>query len=118
MKNLILLFIIIQIGCSYPTTSFWVQNNTENEVNFTAGAIHLPSHSVRTLPFSVPPMDSVLLRRVGLKEGANVTNIFRDISFMAMDSIEIKDPMNPENWQKGKDKTGKTVFIFKVKSNN
>jgi len=118
MKKLLLIFIIIEIGCSYPMTTFWVNNNTEKEVRFTAGAFHLPSHSIRTLPFSIPPNDSVLLRRIGLKEGGNITNIFGDISFVTMDSIKIKDPMNLENWQKAKDKNGQTIFIFKINPNN
>jgi hypothetical protein len=118
MKRLLLIFVIIQIGCSYPMTTFWINNNTEKEVHFTAGAIHLPSQSIQTLPFSIPPNDSILLRRIGLKEGANITNVFGNISFMTIDSIEIKDPMNPENWQKGKDKNGKTTFIFRVNPNN
>ena len=119
MKRILIILSISISGCfSYPTTTFWVNNNTDKEVHFTAGAVHLPSQSIQTLPFSVPPNDSVLLRRIGLKEGGNVTNVFGNISFMTIDSIEIKNPMNPENWEKGKDKNGKTKFTFKIKSKN
>ncbi len=118
MKRLFIILLILISGCSYPTTTFWVKNNTDKEVHFTAGAVHLPSRSILTLPFSVPPNDSVLVRRIGLKDGGNVTNVFGNISFMTIDSIKIKDPMNPENWEKSKDKYGKSKFTFKVKSEN
>jgi|SRR6056297_527246 len=118
MKRILIILSTLILGCNYPTTSFWVNNNTDKEVHFTAGAVHLPTYSIRTLPFSVPPKDSVLVRRIGLKEGGDVTNVFGDISFMTIDSVEIKDPMNPENWEKSKDQNGKPKFTFKVKSEN
>lgn len=115
LKQFSIIVVIMILGCSYPTTTFWVRNDTNKEVHFTAGAFHLPSHSIITRPFSVRPNDSILLRSIGLTENGNVTNVFKDISFMKPDSIIIKDPMNPANWEKTKDKNGYAKFIFKIK---
>lgn len=75
MKNILLLLTLIISSCNYPTTTFWVNNKTDKQVQFNAGAFHLPNHSIMTLPFTTPPNDSVLLRTIELNSSCQRMNV-------------------------------------------
>lgn len=115
MRKLMYFIILFNLAaCSYPTTSFWVNNDSNKEVHFTAGAYHIPSRTVRYLPFKVNPKDSVLVRIIGLKKTGDVTNVFENIKFLEPNGLNVKDPMIPQNWIRTIDEKGKPKYIYKI----
>ena len=117
MKKAILLLIIFSstsCATNYPTTTFWVKNTTNKTLNFKASIIKFTSSGPfeMTLPFAVPPNDSIVARKVGLKKDAAPTNWFTKFIIFPSDSIQFNDPNNSSNWIKSTDEKGRTVFTF------
>lgn len=67
-----------------------------------------------TLPFAVPPNDSIVARRVGFKKGIEPTAWFTKFNIFPSDSITFNDPNDPANWEKTMDEKGKPVYIFNM----
>ena len=65
-----------------------------------------------TLPFAVPPNDSILARKVGFRKDAVPTAWFTKFIIFPVDSILIKDPYLPDNWIKTSDNQGKPIYTF------
>lgn len=103
-------------GCmvNYPTTSFYVKNNSDKTLNFKASIIKYSSMGPfeMTLPFAVLPHDSVLARRVGYKKDAEPTGWFTKFIIFPTDSIYFNDPKQNGNWVKSIDIKGKPVYTF------
>lgn len=112
----LLAFVFLLPDCmaSYPTTSFYVKNNSDKTLNFKASVIKFSSagSSEMTLPFAVPPRDSVLARRVGLKKGAEPTAWFTKFVIFPADGISFNDPNVAGNWVPSTDANGKPVYTF------
>lgn len=119
MKKLFLFLTILSLtSCSvnYPTTTFYVKNTTNKTLNFKASIIKYSSMGPfeMTLPFSVPPNDSVLARQVGFKKDAEPTAWFTKFIIFPSDSINFNDPNNATNWVKSTDQKGRPVYIFNM----
>lgn len=119
MKQILsLLTIFILTGCmvNYPTTTFYVKNTTNKTQNFKASVIKYSSMGQfeMTLPFSVPPNDSVLARQVGFKKDALPTAWFTKFIIFPTDSTNFNDPNNSKNWVKSFDKKGNPIYIFNM----
>ena len=101
---------------NYPTTTFYVKNTTNKTLNFKASIIKYSSMGPfeMTLPFSVPPKDSVLARQVGYKKDAAPTGWFTKFLIFPSDSINFNDPNNATNWVKSTDPKGRPVYIFNL----
>lgn len=65
-----------------------------------------------TLPFAVPPHDSVLARRVGFNKDAQPTAWFTKFIIFPSDSVYFNDPNKADNWVKSTDPKGKPVYTF------
>ena len=97
-------------------TTFYVKNNTNKTVNFKASVDKYSSMGTfnMTLPFTVFPMDSVLARKVSLRNGAPPFAWFTQFILFPVDSIIFNDPNDPVNWIKSFDTKGKPVYTFVV----
>ncbi|MFT3704513.1 MAG: hypothetical protein QM802_19250 [Agriterribacter sp.] len=119
MKQLIpILTCVAFTSCmtNYPMTTFYVKNNTNKTINFKATIEKLTSMGMRdmTLPFTVLPMDSVLARKIGIKNGAEPTVWFTEFVLFPIDSVQFNDPTDAKNWVRSTDVKGKPVYTFNV----
>lgn len=118
MKKIILFLLsaILFTGCmtNYPTTTFYVKNTSDKTQNFKASIIKQNSMGPyeMTLPFSVPPNDSIIARKVGFRKDAQPTAWFKTFIIFPVDSISFNDPNIDENWIKSTDEEGRTVYTF------
>lgn len=119
MKRIILICALIGLAScmgNYPMTTFYVKNTTDKTLNFKASIVKQSSmgpHEM-TLPFAVPPNDSVVARQVGFKKGIEPTAWFTKFSIFPSDSIDFNDPNNSANWIKSTDPKGRPVYIFNM----
>ena len=67
-----------------------------------------------TLPFAVPPNDSIVVRQVGFKKGTKPTAWFTEFIIFPIDSLKFNDPNNEANWIKSTDEKGKPVYTFNM----
>lgn len=119
MKQLYVILIIFGLtACSlnYPTTTFYVKNTTNKTLNFKASIIKYSSMGPfeMTLPFSVPPNDSILARQTGFKKDAEPNKWFTKFTIFPTDSIIFNDPNNSNNWIKSVDSKGRPVYTFNI----
>ena len=84
MKKILIIIIssILIISCgalgfgSYPTTTFYVKNNSNETINFSSTVVVFPmSRGPLTRNFSVAPKDSILARQVDSKKGCRTTKL-------------------------------------------
>lgn len=123
MKNTILICILLGLtSCmtNYPMTTFYVKNTSNETLNFKATIVKQSSMGTQemTLPFAVPPNDSVVVRKVGFKKGIEPTAWFTKFIIFPTDSITFNDPNKPENWEKTIDEKGRPVYIFNMTNND
>jgi hypothetical protein len=119
MKQIILILTIFGLtSCmvNYPTTTFYVKNTTNKTLNFKASVLKYSSMGSfeMTLPFAVPPNDSVLARQVGFRKDASPTAWFTKFILFPSDSINFNDPNNATNWVKSTDEKGRPVYTFNM----
>jgi hypothetical protein len=117
MRKLIIVltfFSLTSCNVNYPTTAFYVKNNSPKTINFKASVMKYSSMGQfeMTLPFAVPPNDSILARKVGFRKDAVPTAWFTKFIIFPVDSILIKDPYLPDNWIKASDNQGKPIYTF------
>lgn len=67
-----------------------------------------------TLPFTVPPKDSVLARKAGFRKDALPTAWFTSFIIFPVSGVVLNDPHDPANWIQSKDSKGKTVYTFNI----
>lgn len=119
MKQTILICVLLSLtSCmvNYPMTTFYVKNTTNETLNFKASVIKQSSmgpHEI-TLPFAVPPNDSIVARQVGFKKGIEPTAWFSKFVIFPSDSIVFSDPNDPTNWVKTYDEKGRPVYTFNL----
>jgi len=113
---LILLSTLVFVGCmtNYPTTTFYVKNTSDKVQNFKASIMKYSSMGQfeMTLPFVVPPNDSILARQVGFRKDAPPTAWFTKFIIFPVDSVAFNDPNINENWVKSTDSKGRTIYTF------
>lgn len=117
MKQIISLLIVLTLSScmvNYPKTSFYVKNNSEKTQNFKASIMKYSSMGQfeMTLPFAVPPHDSILARQVGFRKDAAPTAWFTRFTIFPADGVTFNDPNNVSNWIKSSDKKGKPNYTF------
>lgn len=104
-------------GCStqYPTTTFWINNNTEKTVNIKASLFidTLPPPHILDVFFTIEPEDSVLFRQSTFNKQGNPAKIFKEIKFVPVDK-QINNPSDSTNWIKSMDSNGKPKFNFYI----
>lgn len=100
----------------YPTTTFYVKNDSEKAINFKSTVLKHSSNGPfeMTVPFTVQPKDSVLARQVGFKKDAEPQNWFTNFTIFPVDGVKISDPNKPENWEKWVNSKGKPCFTFTI----
>lgn len=102
----------------YPTTTFYVKNNSEKAVNFQSTVIKqstITGPFEMTVPFTVQPKDSVLARQVIFKKDSeNPQNWFTKFIIFPVDGIKVHDPNKPENWKKWINIKGRPCYTFTI----
>ena len=98
----------------YPTTTFYVKNNSEKAINFQSTVLKRNSNGFfdMTVPYTVQPKDSVLARQVGFKKDAEPQKWFTNFTIFPVDNIKIGDPNKPENWKKWFNTKGRPCYTF------
>jgi hypothetical protein len=118
IRYILLLTFLTYTGCmvNYPLTTFYVKNNTNKTVNFKASVIKLSTMGQfeMTLPFSIPPYDSTIARRVGFRKDASPADWFTSFVIFPIDSIAFNDPKKEANWIKTIDPKGKPIYTFTI----
>jgi hypothetical protein len=120
---LILFLVFVFAGCmttfptktNYPTTTFYVKNTSDKVQNFKASIMKQSSITgpfEMTLPFTVPPNDSIVARRVGFHKDAQPTAWFTKFIIFPTDGVAFNDPNINENWVKSTDEKGQPVYTF------
>ncbi len=114
----IVIVAIFLTGCAakYPVTSFYIKNTSDKIINFKVSVVKPTSTGPfeMTLPFRVFPKDSVLGRKVGMKEGTLPTTWFSRFIIFPIDSVSFNDANNPENWIRSIDNKGHIVYTFSI----
>lgn len=119
MKKLLFMLICFSAtSCmvNYPVTSFYVKNTTDKTLNFKASIVKQSSFGPfeMTLPFAVPPKDSILARQVNFHKEAQPDAWFTSFIIFPTDSLIFNDPNISSNWMKSIDAKGKPVYIFNL----
>ena len=116
-KSLFPILLLMLCGCStqYPTTTFWVNNNTEKTVNLSATIFvdTLPPPHLKNLEFSIPPSDSVLFRQSTFNKQGNPAKTFKEMKFVPVDK-KMNRPTDSINWIKTIDSKGKPKYNFYI----
>lgn len=99
---------------NYPTTTFYVKNNSEKAINFKSSVIKHSSNEPyeMTVPFTVQPKDSILVRQIRFKKDAEPQEWFTNFTIFPIEGISINDPNKPVNWKKWVDSKGKPCYTF------
>ncbi len=116
-NNIITIFVLLTFtSCvtNYPTTTFYVKNTSDKTQNFKASIMKYSSigQFEMTLPFAVPPHDSIVARQTGFRKEAPPTAWFTKFIIFPTDSVAFNDPKLDENWIKKTDSKGRTVYTF------
>lgn len=101
---------------NYPMTSFYVKNTSDKAIEFESTVIKQSTMGPyeMTVPFNVPPQDSILARQVGFKKDVNPNLWFVRFTISRLEGAKINDPYKPENWKKGIDSRGKPIYTFTI----
>lgn len=102
---------------NYPVTSFYVKNASEKAIDFQSTVVkqsNIIGQHEMTVPFTVNPRDSILVRQVGFKKDAKPNEWFVRFRISPTEGVEIHDPRKPGNWKKGSDRKGKPTFTFTI----
>jgi hypothetical protein len=118
MKKAIIPILLLALsGCytQYPTTTFWVHNNTEKAVNLTAIVFKdsLPPPHLMNLSYTILPADSVLFLQSTFNKQGNPAKVFKEMKFVPVDK-QMNRPTDSLNWIKTTDSKGKPKFNFYI----
>lgn len=102
---------------NYPTTTFFVKNNSDKTVFFKTTILKRNSMGLFEMNnnFSVNPKDSVLTRQVGFKrDSENPEKWFTNFTIFHTDGIKYNDPNKSSNWKKRTNEKGQPYYTFIV----
>ena len=106
-------FIILLSSCqSYQTASFWIENNSDQKVEFQSSVISattMTGPAIMARPFTAKPGEAINLGEAGFYEETNITDVF---NCEVIDTVKVKNPKNIENWVKTTDDKGKTKYVL------
>ncbi len=123
--TIISLLVFILTGCGilipfpeskkFPTTTFYVKNDSDKTVNFSSTIVVFPmSRGPLTRYFSVSPKDSILVRQMQFMRDAEPQKWFLEFKIFPIDSVKIFDPNTPENWKKWTNNKGRPCYTFLI----
>ena len=103
----------------YPTTSFWIHNNSEATINFIGSVYkaNTPPPHIMSNYFILKSGDSVLFRSIGFHKEGNPSNVFKEINFIPIDK-RMNNPNDSLNWIKSIDSKGKPKYDLYVFSSD
>lgn len=107
-------FIIILLSScqSYPTASFWIENNSNQTIEFQSSVVSattMTGPAVISRPFKAEPGEVINLGETNFDEETKITDIF---NYKVIDTVKIKNPKDIQNWIKTTDKKGKTKYVL------
>ncbi len=99
----------------FPTTTFYVKNNSNETINFSSTVVVFPmSRGPLTRNFSVRPKDSILARQISFKKDAEPQKWFIEFIIFPNENVKIFDPNKAENWIKGVNSKGRPIYTFTI----
>ena len=99
----------------FPTTTFYVKNNSNETINFSSTVIVFPmSRGPLTRNFSVRPKDSILVRQISFKKDAEPQKWFLEFIIFPNENVKIFDPNKAENWKRGVNSKGRPIYTFTI----
>ena len=100
---------------NFPTTTFYVTNNSSKTINFSSTVVVFPmSRGPLERSFSVSPKDTILVRQVEFKKDTEPQKWFLEFNIFPVDGVVMKDPNKAENWIKGINERGKPTYTFTI----
>jgi len=112
------MFLLLTLmGCgSYTMSSFYVKNTSNKPVNFNASVLKYSQMGpfLLNVPFTVKAKDSVLARKVALRNDVTPEKWFEKFDIFPVDSLEFNDPKNALNWIKSIGQDGKPMYTFNI----
>lgn len=111
------LFFLTLTSCgSYTMSTFYVKNTSNKSVSFDASVLKYSQmgHYNINQSFTVNPNDSVLVRKVSMRNDLSPEKWFTQFNIFPTDSLEFNDPKNPQNWVKTIGKDGKPIYTFNI----
>lgn len=116
-KILFVLLPLILMSCgNYTMSTFYVKNTSDKSVSFDASVTKFSQSGpyVINQHFTVKPNDSVLARKVALRNDVSPEKWFTQFTIFPTDGLEFNDPKVGQNWVKTVGKDGKPVYIFNI----
>ena len=97
-------------------STFYVKNTSNKAVNFNASVVKYSQMGpfLLNIPFTVKAQDSVLARKVALRNDLTPENWFEKFEIFPTDSLQFNDPKNSQNWVKTIGKDGKPIYTFNI----
>ena len=118
MRKLTTLFLLLTlVSCgSYTMSTFYVKNTSDKPVSFDASVMKFSQSGPYDVnqSFTVKPNDSVLARKVSMRNDVSPEKWFTQFNIFPTDSLEFNDPKNPQNWVKTIGKDGKPIYTFNI----
>lgn len=118
MRKLTTLFLLLTlVSCgSYTMSTFYVKNTSDKTVSFDASVMKFSQSGPYDVnqSFTVKPNDSVLARKVSMRNDVSPEKWFTQFNIFPTDSLEFNDPKNPQNWVKTIGKDGKPIYTFNI----
>jgi hypothetical protein len=119
MKSAALAFLVLLLtGCgNYTMSTFYVKNTANKPVSFSASVVKYSSITgpmVVDQTFTVPPNDSVLARRVSLRDNVGPEVWFQKFRIFMAEGLSFNDPKLRDNWVKTIGPDGKPVYTFSL----
>ena len=100
---------------NFPTTTFYVTNNSTKTINFSSTVVVFPmSRGPLTRSFSIIPKDTILVRQVEYKKDSEPQKWFLEFKIFPVDGIEMNDPNKAENWIKGINEKERPIYTFTI----
>ena len=98
------------------TFTFYVKNTSDKTVSFDASVMKFSQSGPYDVnqSFTVKPNDSVLARKVSMRNDVSPEKWFTQFNIFPTDSLEFNDPKNPQNWVKTIGKDGKPIYTFNI----
>ena len=115
IATLLLLLTLMSCG-SYTMSTFYVKNTSNKPVSFDASVMKFSQNGPYDInqSFTVKPNDSVLARKVSMRNDVSPEKWFTQFNIFPTDSLEFNDPKNPQNWVKIIGKDGKPIYTFNI----
>ena len=118
MRKITTLFLLLTlVSCgSYTMSTFYVKNTSNKPISFDASVMKFSQNGPYDInqSFTIKPNDSVMTRKVSMRNDVSPEKWFTRFNIFPTDSLEFNDPKIPQNWVKTIGKDGKPIYTFNI----